>query len=70
MKVEYHKRSKVNINMIEYLNKILDDLPENYQGRAITPAENHIFEIKETAHKLSERDAQAFHTIAAKLLFL
>ena len=31
---------------------------------------NHIFEVNETAVKLSKRGVQAFHMIVAKLLFL
>ena len=40
------------------------------QGRAITPAANHLFEVNKTTRKLNEKDAQAFHTIVEKLLFL
>ena len=45
-------------------------MPIKYQGEAITPAADHIFEVNKTARKLSEGSAQAFHTIVAKLLFL
>ena len=53
-----------------YLEKILDDLPRKYQGEVITPAVNNIFYMNKTARKLSEGEAQTFHTIVAKLLFL
>ena len=56
--------------MMDYLKKILDDLPNKYQGRAITLAANHLFEVNKTTRKLSEKDAQSFHTIVAKLIFL
>ena len=36
----------------------------------ITPAVNHLFEVNETARKLSKGGAQVFHRIVAKLLFL
>ena len=39
-------------------------------GRAITPAENYMFKVNKTTQKLSEKEAQAFHTIVAKLIFL
>ena len=68
--IDYHEQGKVKIDMTDYPNKILDDLPDKYQGRAITPATNHIFEVNETARKLREKDAQAFYTIVEKLLFL
>ena len=56
--------------MIDYQNKIMDGPPDKYQGEFITLAANHIFEVNETAHKLRKSDAQAFHTIVAKILFM
>ena len=70
MKLDYSEEGKVKIDMTYYLKKILDDLLKKHQGRAITPAANHLFEVNKTTRKLSEKDAQAFHTIMAKLLFL
>ena len=70
MNLDYRKEGKVKIDMTDYLKKILNGLPSKYQGRAITPAANHLFEVNKTTRKLSKKDAQAFHTIVAKLLFL
>ena len=70
MKLYYREQGKVKIDMTDYLKKILDNLPDKYQVKVITPAANHSFEVNGTTRKLSERDAQAFHTIVAKLLFL
>ena len=70
MKLDYHNHGKVKIDMTDYLKNILDDLPRKYQGGAITPAVNHIFEVNNTTHKLSKGYAQAFHTIVTKLMFL
>ena len=68
--MDYRKEGKVKIDMTDYLKKILNDLPSKDQGRAITPAANHLFGVNNTTRKLSEKDAQAFHTIVAKLIFL
>ena len=70
MKLDYRKEGKVKINITDYLKKILNNLSSKYQGRAITPAENLIFEVIKTMRKLSKKEAQAFHTIVAKLIFL
>ena len=70
MKLDYQEQEKVKIDMTDYLKKIMDDFPDKYQGEAITPAANHIFGVNKTAHKLSERDSQAFHTIVVKVLLL
>ena len=43
MKLDYREEGKVKIDMTDDLKKILDDLPSKYQGRAIAPAEKHLF---------------------------
>ena len=63
MKIDYCKKGKVKIDMTDYLKKILDDFPDKYQGEAITPAANHLFEVNGTERNLSKMYAQAFHTI-------
>ena len=70
MKLDYRDHVKLKINMTDYQKNILDDLPIKYQGGAITPVANHIFEVNKTTRKLSKGYAQAFHTIVTKLLFL
>ena len=70
MKLDYRDHVKLKINMTDYLKNILDDLPRKYQGEAITPVANHIFEVNNTTCKLSKGYTQAFHTIVTKLLFL
>ena len=69
-KLDYREQGKVKTNMTDYLKKILNDLPDKYQGRAIPPASNHLFEVNETAGKLSKKYTQVFQTIVEKLLFL
>ena len=55
---------------LEKLKNVNNSIASKYQGEAITPAANHIFEMNETTCKLREGDTQAFYTILAKLLFL
>ena len=70
MKLDYREEGKVKINTTDYLRKTLNDLSSKNQGWVIMPASNHLFEVNKTTRKLSEKDAQAFHTIVAKLLLL
>ena len=63
MKINYREQGKVKTDMTDYLKKILNDLPDKYQGRAIPPAANHLFEVNETAGKLSKKYTQVFQTI-------
>ena len=63
MKLYYREQGKVKIDMTDNLKQIMDDLPDKYQGRAIAPAANQLFQVNEIACNLSDKDAQAFHTI-------
>ena len=70
MKLDYREQGKVKIDMTDDLNKIPDNLTDKYQGRDTTPEANHLFKVNKTTRNLSEKDAQAFHTIVEKLIFL
>ena len=66
MKLDYRDQCKVKTDMTDYLKNILDNLPNKYQGRAVTPAANHISEVNNTTRKLSDKDVREFHTIVEK----
>jgi hypothetical protein len=46
------------------------DLPAEMDGKAATPAANHLFDVDEDSSRGSEEKAQFFHTYVAKSLFL
>ena len=52
------------------MSKVLQDMPKKHKGYASMPASNHLFEVRKTARNISEEDAQTFHTLMSKLLFL
>ena len=56
--------------MIEYIGKILDDIPEDMKGELATPAAHHLFYIVEDATKLSQVDTDIFHHFVAQVLYL
>ena len=56
--------------MIEYIKKILTDLPTDFEEPAVTPVENQIFEVNKDTLKLNEELVEQFHNIVAQLLFL
>ena len=70
MKLDFSDSGKVKIDMKQYIQDMLDELPDSFKGIAVTPAANHLFAIDEHAQKLAKEDADAFHTFTAKLLFL
>ena len=56
--------------MIDYIERMLADLPESFDGIAATPATCNLFTIDPNAVLLGVREAEFFHTNTAKLLFL
>ena len=56
--------------MINYIGKMLENIPEDMKGESSTPAAHHLFDIAEDATKLSQADAYLFHHFVAQLLYL
>ena len=57
MTVDYYSPCKVISPMIDYIGKLLDNIPEDMKGESATPVANHLFDIAEYATKLSQADA-------------
>jgi hypothetical protein len=70
MTLDFTTKGKVKIKMIDYAEKMIKDLPEEFDGEALTPAANHLFTVDDKQTKLDEKRAQFFHTYVAKTLFL
>jgi hypothetical protein len=70
MTLDYTKEGKVKILMLDYVMKMLTDLPAEMDGEAATPAANHLFDVDEDSPRVCEEKAQFFHTYVAKALFL
>ena len=70
MTIDYYSLpGKVIYSMINYIGKMLDDIPEDMMGESGTPAAHHLFDIAEDATKLSQADAYLFHHFVAQLLY-
>jgi hypothetical protein len=70
MTIDFTTNDMVSIRMDDYVEGILDEAREDMWGVAATPAADHLFQVNEDGNKLKEADAQYFHTMTAKLLFL
>ena len=70
MMLDYTTEGSVKIYMEDYVNKIIDEFPEEVQKVTRTPASEHLFRVDEDGDKLSEEMAEQFHTCVAKCLFL
>jgi hypothetical protein len=70
MVFDYNIGGKVQILMQEYIQEMLDEVPDGMAGEAATPAANHLFEVNNKPKLLDEETYDLFHHFTAKLLFL
>jgi hypothetical protein len=70
MTLDYSEPGVVKINMVDYVKKILDKMPENMDGTATSPAAGHLFKITEGIEPVDEATSEFLHATVAKLLFL
>ena len=70
MTIDYSVPDKVIITMYDYINEIIDSLPDDMRGLAATPARGYLFKANPKATKLDEETVDLFHHFVAQLLFL
>jgi hypothetical protein len=71
MTIDYSIPGKVQIKMFDYIKAMLEELPEDMgNGIAATPASNHLFEVNSDGIRLDATNAELFHHVTAKSLFL
>jgi hypothetical protein len=70
MMLDYSEKDKVRIKRLDYVQKMLADLPAKMDGEAPTPAANHLFTVDDNKMKVDKEKAKFFHTYVAKTLFL
>jgi hypothetical protein len=65
---DFSSKYEVQINMTQYVSKIIKDFLEEIVGKSSTLAGDHLFKIREDGQKLDEM-ADAFHHTVYQLLF-
>jgi hypothetical protein len=60
----------VELDMRACAKKTLDEMPEDMDGTATSPAADHLFKIVDGIENLDETTSECFHATVAKLLFL
>jgi hypothetical protein len=70
MTLDYSEEGKVKVRMENYVANILAESPEDMEGTSTCPASLHLMEVNPSAAKLSVEQADMFHHLVAKLLFL
>ena len=58
------------MDMEQYIDEVMKDLPKEFGGMAATPAAEHMFKTRSDAGYLDRKTAELFHHVTAQLLFL
>ena len=69
MWLDFSIDGKVQVQMFDYINNMLNDLPEDMGGTVTSPAADHLFTVSDTGKKLDREQSEMFHHNVAKLLF-
>jgi hypothetical protein len=71
MTINFSIKGKVMITMIDFNEKMLEEIPEDMDGEKKSPAQDHLFKVnEEDGIKLEETKRAIVHRNTAKLLFL
>ena len=70
MTIDFSIVGKVMITMIDMIEKMLDDIPDDMNGVKNSPAQEHLFKVNEDGIRLSEDKRVIVHKNTAKLLFI
>jgi len=70
--MEFCDDGALEVSMIKYLKNVIDEFPEVIKGRAVMPAHDKLFVMRDDkeTRKLSEEQALEFHHTVAQLLFM
>jgi hypothetical protein len=70
MKIDYSTEGKAIITMIDYIDNMLEEMPEDMQGSATSPAASYLFDVNHKTAQLDQTTSDFFHATVAKLLYL
>ena len=70
MTIDYSEDRKVKFMMCDYIDSVLDGVPPEMDGVAVTPATSNLFTVWKDAKKLDDGRAEIYHHISAQLLYL
>ena len=69
MTLDFSDAGKVIVDMEKYFDEVLEDLPDDMDGVAATPAADHLFKTRDNVPKLDKKRADLFHSKTAQLLY-
>jgi hypothetical protein len=70
MRIDFSEKGVAKIDMEQYIQNILNEMPNEMAGVSPTPAANHLFDVSTESAKLDDVQKEFFHHVVAQLLFL
>jgi hypothetical protein len=70
MTLDYSEPGHIKLNTVDYVDKILEEMPKDMDGMATLPAAEYLFKIVNGVAALDDTTSEFFHATVAKLLFL
>jgi hypothetical protein len=70
MNIRYTEQNTAVITMKDYLREAIEESGLNIVKPVSTPANRELFEVDESSERLNKTDAETFHSVAAKLLYV
>ena len=70
MNLVFNEKNGIKIDMKKYVQEMIDEYPDDLKGTSKTPANEKLFKVNDKSNKLSKDEAEVFHTMVAKGLFL
>jgi hypothetical protein len=67
--IDYSEIDKVKFTMYDYLEDIINEMPDDMNGTSPTPATDRLFDVEEESPALNEKESDFFHRTTARLLF-
>ena len=61
MTIDYSVKGKVQIKMLDYVDKLLAEAPDCFGGEWATPAGEHLFQVNPDCTPLDKDRSELFH---------
>ena len=70
MTLDFSRPGKFIMDMEQYIDEVMKDLPKKFGGMAATPAAEHMFKTRSDSGYMDQETAELFHHVTAQLIFL
>jgi hypothetical protein len=70
MVFDFSEKGAVTVDMSEYVKTIISEMPADMKGKAMTPAANHLFDIREDPMPIDQEKSEIFHKMVMQLQYL